>query len=205
MGVIILVAAVLLAVSAAQANSGEPPATKKNGPLQVDKRKAGDRRIAGHPLPEGELIQRINVHRKKTWHWQTVLNKRRSPTNYSERTTASREYRMWVLNLWKNRAAKLWQTARRPPHKSEWLCIHQYEGHWRSTPGGPGGLNSGGPYYGGLQMDISFQQTYGAYLLARKGTADRWSPLEQMWVAEHAYKTRGFYPWPNTARYCGLI
>ena len=42
-------------------------------------------------------------------------------------------------------------------------------------------------------------------LLARKGTADRWSPLEQMWVAEHAYKTRGFYPWPNTARYCGLI
>ena len=52
MGVIILVAAVLLAVSAAQANSGEPPATKKNGPLQVDKRKGGDRRIAGHRGPE---------------------------------------------------------------------------------------------------------------------------------------------------------
>jgi len=32
------------------------------------------------------------------------------------------------------------------------------------------------------------------------------SPLEQMWVAERAYRNgRGFYPWPNTARYCGLI
>jgi hypothetical protein len=27
-----------------------------------------------------------------------------------------------------------------------------------------------------------------------------------MWIAEKAYRAgRGFYPWPNTARYCGLI
>jgi hypothetical protein len=26
-----------------------------------------------------------------------------------------------------------------------------------------------------------------------------------MWVAERAYRTRGYWPWPNTARYCGLI
>ena len=55
-------------------------------------------------------------------------------------------------------------------------------------------------------MDISFQRTYGAHLLRRKGTADHWTPLEQMWVAERAYRSgRGFYPWPNTARHCGLI
>jgi hypothetical protein len=43
-------------------------------------------------------------------------------------------------------------------------------------------------------------------LLRRKGTADHWTPLEQIWVAEHAYRSgRGFYPWPNTARDCGLI
>ncbi len=43
-------------------------------------------------------------------------------------------------------------------------------------------------------------------LLRRKGTADRWTPVEQMWVAERAHRSgRGFYPWPNTARYCGLI
>jgi hypothetical protein len=27
-----------------------------------------------------------------------------------------------------------------------------------------------------------------------------------MWAAERAHRSgRGFYPWPNTARYCGLI
>ena len=52
----------------------------------------------------------------------------------------------------------------------------------------------------------SFQQSYGRDLLRRKGTADHWSALEQMWVAERAYRAgRGYYPWPNTARACGLI
>ena len=62
------------------------------------------------------------------------------------------------------------------------------------------------PYYGGLQMDISFQRMYGRDLLRRKGTAENWTPVEQMWVAERALRAgRGFYPWPNTARYCGLL
>lgn len=54
-------------------------------------------------------------------------------------------------------------------------------------------------------MDVGFQQTYGMDLYRAKGTADNWTPLEQMWVAERAHRTRGFYPWPNTARNCGLI
>jgi hypothetical protein len=55
-------------------------------------------------------------------------------------------------------------------------------------------------------MDMSFMEAYGANLLRTKGTADHWTPLEQIWVAERAYRSgRGFYPWPNTARWCGLI
>jgi hypothetical protein len=54
-------------------------------------------------------------------------------------------------------------------------------------------------------MDVEFQRTYGRELYRAKGTADHWSPLEQMWVAERAYRTRGFWPWPNTARFCGLL
>jgi hypothetical protein len=82
------------------------------------------------------------------------------------------------------------------------MCIHRHERHpsqgWRTR--------TGNGYYGGLQMDISFQRTYGRFLLRAKGTADRWSAVEQMWVAERARRSgRGFYPWPNTARYCGLI
>jgi len=83
------------------------------------------------------------------------------------------------------------------PHRSAWLCIHRYEGNWR---------DSGDPYWGGLQMDRGFMRTYAARDLLRRGWASNWTPLEQMWVAERAYRSgRGFYPWPNTARYCGLI
>jgi hypothetical protein len=84
-----------------------------------------------------------------------------------------------------------------PPHRRAWLCIHRYEGAWSDR---------GAPYYGGLQMDLGFQARYGGLLLRVKGTADNWTPLEQMWIAEKAYRSgRGFYPWPNAARYCGLI
>ena len=100
--------------------------------------------------------------------------------------------------LWKAHSTRMHRLAQRPPHKSSWLCIHRYEGRWTS--------NTGNGYYGGLQMDYSFMRTYGRELLRRKGTADHWTPLEQIWVAERAYRSgRGFYPWPNTARYCGLI
>lgn len=82
-----------------------------------------------------------------------------------------------------------------------WLCIHRYEGAWNDP---------NPPYYGGLQMDWGFMSTYGPELLRSKGTADHWTPREQMLVAERAhrgyggYGPRGFGPWPNTARMCGL-
>lgn len=85
-----------------------------------------------------------------------------------------------------------------PPHYNQWLCIHSNEGAWDA--------NTGNGFYGGLQMDWSFMRTYGPAYLRTKGTADNWTPLEQMWVAERAYSSgRGFGPWPNTARACGLL
>jgi len=87
--------------------------------------------------------------------------------------------------------------SHRPPHYAQWLCIHAGEGAWDA--------NTGNGYYGGLQMDREFQNSYGHRLYRSKGTANHWTPLEQMWVAERAWKTRGFYPWPKTARRCGLI
>ena len=112
------------------------------------------------------------------------------------------EYRRWALRLWTQRATKERRIAQDLPRRGAWLCIYRHERHpaqgWRTR--------TGNGFYGGLQMDISFQRTYGSWLLRTKGTADRWSALEQMWVAERAYRSgRGFYPWPNTARYCGLI
>ena len=94
-------------------------------------------------------------------------------------------------------AVKMHRRALNVPHRTAWLCIHRYEGSWNDP---------NPPYYGGLQMDLHFQRTYAPALLRLKGTADHWTPLEQMWAAERARRSgRGFYPWPNTARYCGLI
>jgi hypothetical protein len=142
------------------------------------------------------MLHRIERHRDETWRWQRVMHAHRTPFRDSARRIRSLAYRKWVASLWQRRAVQAKQRALNPPHKREWICIHRYEGAWN---------DAGAPYYGGLQMDLEFQNTYGRDLLSRKGTADHWTPLEQMWVAERAQRTRGFWPWPNTARYCGLI
>jgi hypothetical protein len=142
------------------------------------------------------FLDDIATYRHVTWKWQRLMGVRLTRPHIHVRK-ASPEYRSWIRNLWYKRAHSAWRHAQNPPHEAAWNCIHRYEGAWNDT---------GAPYYGGLQMDLSFQQSYGADLLRRKGTADHWTAIEQMWVAERAYRSgRGFYPWPNTARYCGLI
>jgi hypothetical protein len=81
---------------------------------------------------------------------------------------------------------------------SSFECIRSHEAASWSTSTGNG-------YFGGLQMDVPFQKLYGRQLLSAKGTANHWSPSEQIATAIVAYESgRGFGPWPNTARACGL-
>ena len=147
--------------------------------------------------PDGiVLLKQIRHYKRQTWKWQRLMGVPR--TRAGDHTSVKNlTYRRWVRNVWHRRALHAWRRAKSPPRLSAWLCIHHHEGPWNDP---------NPPYYGGLQMDLSFQRRYGRDLLRRKGTADRWTPLEQMWVAERAYRAgRGFYPWPNTARHCGLI
>ena len=143
------------------------------------------------------VLRAIEKHRAETWRWQRLMARPLTPAGRSAQRTTSAAYRLWVRDLWRRRAERARVAASRPPHRTAWLCIHRYEGPW---------ADPGAPYYGGLQMDLSFQRTYGLDLLRRKGTANRWTPVEQMWVAERALRHgTGFYPWPNAARACGLI
>ncbi len=85
----------------------------------------------------------------------------------------------------------------RPPHYSEWLCIHSGEGAWNA--------NTGNGFYGGLQfMQGTWERNGGLKYASR---ADLATPLEQMWTAEQAWRESGgsFSQWPNTARACGLL
>ena len=144
-----------------------------------------------------QTLTQIQSARDDVWRWQTVMQAPRTAyVGLAEHSTSLR-FRRSVLALWVQRADEARTRAQHPARLKDWLCIHRYEGAWNDP---------NGPYYGGLQMDVGFQQAYGAALLRRKGTADHWTPLEQIWVAERAYRSgRGFYPWPNTARYCGLL
>jgi hypothetical protein len=142
------------------------------------------------------LSHRVYAYERATWHWQRLMGVPRTPT--AGRVLA----RMSVTDvekaaaLWKRRAHRARRRAAHPPHLRSFLCIHRYEGSW---------TDGGAPYYGGLQMDLGFQRRYAPQLLRTKGTADHWTPLEQIWTAEKAARSRGFWPWPNTARFCGLL
>jgi len=110
------------------------------------------------------------------------------------------------LRLWQARSAQAAvevaehaAPAAIPPRlRDAFLCIHHFEGAWSS--------NTGNGYYGGLQMDLAFQGLYGGDFLGRWGTADNWPVWAQLEAAVRAYQSgRGFGPWPNTARACGLL
>jgi Transglycosylase-like domain len=77
------------------------------------------------------------------------------------------------------------------------LCVHRYEGPW--------GAATGNGYYGGLQMDLDFQRAYGSVYLRAFGPANRWPRSVQLAVGIRGWMARGFQPWPNTARMCGLL
>ena len=139
-----------------------------------------------------DVQRRIDRYRHETWRWQRTMGRKLTRKLEDPPTDVEAKIAVWQRVAFKTRAR-----AQNPPHRRQWLCIHHFEGAWNDP---------NPPYYGGLQMDLSFQRRYGGGLLSRKGTANHWTPLEQMWAAERAHRAgRGFYPWPNTARYCGLI
>jgi hypothetical protein len=128
--------------------------------------------------------------RRNVLRWETVMGR---PHVHLSAPLRSRR----ALVFWRRRARYVRRLAAHPPHRSGWLCIHRYEAGWG---------DSDDPYWGGLQMDRGFMRTYAPPLLLRRGWADRWTILEQMWVAERAHRRgRGFWPWANTAQACGLI
>jgi hypothetical protein len=152
---------------------------------------------ANYQVPDNSLVRQIEHYRVVTWRWQRVMSIALSSGSSTYRTDPSLRYKRWVRDLWKGRARQVRMRALHPPFRSAWLCIHGYEASWRDP---------NPPYYGGLQMDMSFQAHYAPRLLRLKGTADHWTPLEQIWAAEKARRSGlGFSPWPSTARMCGVL
>jgi hypothetical protein len=128
-----------------------------------------------HRVVDPQLIRRL---RRSVWRWQATMGLARTQRAAGPST-------LRTLLAWRRIARRAYLHYIHPPHQRDWLCIHRYEGSWS---------DSGDPYWGGLQMDRGFMEGYAPHDLLRRGWANHWSPLEQMWVAERAYHSgRGFY------------
>jgi hypothetical protein len=172
-GLLLAFAGMATAATASKNGESSPTTTTRTTVVTTQAR-----HLAGASRRERRTAARWRRHirhfRADTRHWLTVMQGR-PPANGSRSLASHSLPRLRQLNRrWQRRAHSAWLQATHPPRLRDWLCIHRYEGSW---------ADSGSPYYGGLQMDLSFQRTYGGWLLRHKGTADHWSPFEQIWAA----------------------
>jgi hypothetical protein len=187
-----LIAATLIAAETSRVVSGSPAKT------QIQRR-----------CPD--LINGVRYYRGRTWHWQDRRGVPRTVSYFKERYSPC-NFVKWSAKLWRHRAHVHWtmyvreEKARKSKAAAvvgAFLCIHSYEGPWNA--------NTGNGYYGGLQMDLTFQRNYGSEFLRQYGTADQWPPGIQLLVASRArdgyngIPGRAYQPWPNTARMCGVL
>jgi hypothetical protein len=143
------------------------------------------------------VVRKITRYQRATWRWQQLMGVAQTPNRRRYLRSRDHRYRLHVLQQWRRRAIRARIRAHNPPNERAWRCLQRHEGPWDDR---------GDPYWGGLQMDRAFMRAYAPRRLLRRGWAHTWTPVEQMWVAERALRAgRGFYPWPNTARRCGLI
>jgi len=161
----------------------------QNGQKMLDTWQGRSRKL--HQAAKGWMRQRITRFHQDIQHMSAVMG-----VNPVRSLSSTGNLEAQFLH-----ARKAWRQVRQkfsnPPGMGNFICIHGHEGAWNA--------NTGNGYYGGVQMDYSFMRSYGGYLLRTKGTANNWTPLEQIWVASKALPSRGFNPWPNTARMCGLL
>jgi hypothetical protein len=146
----------------------------------------------GQSADRQTLLAQTTKYRAITWQFQSLMRVAKTVSPPLQGTLRE-------LQAWRSRASAARLRAGHPPHYDQWMCIHSHEAAWTSHDSGHNG------HYGGLQMSFDFMRGYGLELFSGKGTADHWTPVEQMWVAERAWQTRGFQPWPTTARLCGLL
>ena len=163
-------------------------------------------KTAAHTAAVKWLGSKIYKYQEATWDRQRLMEKPLSPKAGRQLASLNVPVLKKILLVWKHRAAVAWLQFRQLPHKSLWLCIHSGEADWNN----PGRTWDGKPskYYDGLQMDKQFQKDHAGWLYRKKGTGNHWTPLEQMWVAETAYKHSGYElswlrsQWPHSSLAC---
>lgn len=79
-------------------------------------------------------------------------------------------------------------------------CVSSLEGGLRSVS------QPSGTYHGKWQSNRAFEEAYGREFVRRGwGRASNWPEWAQDLMGWRGWSSRGWHPWPNTARRCGLL
>jgi hypothetical protein len=152
---------------------------------------------APHPKLVHELRTDIRLRRdhavKRAWKLGIILHPHRRERLTVDIPTLEAMDARWHLRAHGYRL----ELRRRAPVYAALACIHSYEGSWWA-------YSPAGPYYGGYQMDPSFERAYGADYLSIWGDASSWPVPMQTAAAYRATLAVGYTPWPNSAAACGL-
>jgi hypothetical protein len=153
---------------------------------------------APHPKLVHELRQDIRLRRghavRRAWKLGIILTPVRR-----ERYTVNVPTLEAMDARWHRRSHRYkLRLIKRAPVYAALACIHSYEGAWDA-------YSSAGPYYGGYQMDPTFEATYGPGYVQLWGDASSWPAAMQTAAAYHATRVVGYTPWPNSAALCGLL
>ena len=147
-------------------------------------------------------IQRTQVaiyQGRTAYAWARIATRRKADRDWLQQRLTVRVHELIRLSR------RFHEAPTRPPHYDAWICIHSGKGAAWGTGEGAWNANTGNGYYGGLQFAQSTWDRNGGRKYASR--ADLATPLQQMWIAESAWRESGgsFSQWPNTARACGLL
>jgi hypothetical protein len=181
-GLLLALAGISSAVAAAAGGSGNQPAAQHDASARAYVRSTDYWNGAARRAQAA------------TARWLTIIRGRPPAQAFDTTRASSPQAARNLAQMWHERWIAASRLAHHPPQLRVWNCIHHYEGSWNDP---------NAPYWGGLQMDYSFQSAYGGWFLKHKGTADHWAPLAQIWAGVRAWRVRGFEPWANTAHICG--
>lgn len=195
--VLTVIVAGVLAVAAGgtkTASSEVPRPPEKIFTVELQKEKKADKL---HDCNKWKIVKGIRFYRSSTWTWNWMLG-----TNLARFSKWSPKHSCAFLHWLAISARKKSQKARKEFQAwfvyalAKWDCIHRHEASWYG--------DNNPTYDGGLQMDDSFESSYGSDFIRLWGhDASDWPVWAQLRAAERAFASRGFGPWP-TRKYCGL-
>lgn len=145
-----------------------------------------------------KIVKGIRFYRASTWTWNWQAGSRLQRfSKWRPRHSCAYLGYLGLMARKRARSARLMFERWYQAALGRWSCIHSHEGAWN---------DDNAPFWGGLQMDEGFQRAYGQEFMRLWGYANNWPVWAQLRAADRAHDSgRGYYPWPNTARACGLI